>query len=171
MKIRAMIHHFHGGTSLVTVPEGRDVRQALDDIWTALNVETPDKGDFIVNSGQPGDLISIVGYCPFGARHAVCESVGFTTFMTTEFAVRHVADRTSVVDGVRIYDPECRFAAQSEPDVFDPSEALHLTGDESDPHPNCDCCGHRPASVHEASASFCPTCYEAGAGRDDRDQS
>jgi len=37
------------------------------------------------------------------------------------------------------------------------------------PTSDCGCCG-RPASVHEAYQSFCPTCYEAGAASDDRDQ-
>ena len=180
MKIAAMIHHFHGGTSLVTIPEGRNVRQACDDVWATLNDPgEPSDGDVIVNSGQPGDLISFVGIIPFAQRHAVVESTGFTTFMTTEFAVRHVADRTTVLHGARIYglkpspEPEDGQVDDAGPDdVHDPSEALHLSPSDLDPDSaTCACCGHRPASIHESSSSFCHTCYEAGAARDDRDQS
>ncbi len=164
MKIAAMIHHFHGGTSLVTVPEGRTVRQACDDVWATLNDPgEPSDGDVIVNSGQPGDLISFVGRTPFAQRHAVVESTGFTTFMTTEFAVRHVADRTTVLHGARIYG----LKPSPEPEDGQVDDA----GPQSDEPTPCACCGHRPASIHESSSSFCHTCYEAGAARDDRDQS
>ena len=193
MKIRAMIQHFHGGTSLVSVPEGPKgltCRQTLDVVWDKLNADdesNPDS-DVIVNSGQPGDIITFVGRCPFAQRHPAVESEGFTTFMTTEFAVRHVADRTTLIDGVRIYDPESRLIgimttqpSDDSTEVFDPSASNHLSPSDLNPDDTgtsmvngelaCQCCGDREATIHESSQSFCPTCYEAGAGRDDRDQS
>lgn len=176
MTVTAMIQHFHGGTSLITVPVGRNVRQTLDDIWTGLNDESPAEGDFIVNSGQPGDLITFIGHCPFMQRHAVVESEGFTTFMTTTFAIKHVADRTAIIDGVRIYDPNHSLVGitttgsdgpDDESDVFDPSAENHvLPSDLVASTPLCESCGDREALIHESGKGFCPTCYEAGAGDD-----
>lgn len=171
MTLRAMIHHFHGGTSLVSVPEGNNIQQVLDDVWTALNAEEPAEDDLVVNSGQPGDLVSFLRSNSL-VRHAVCESEGFSVFCTTKFAVKHVLDRTSIVDGVRIYDPEGRFRPSSDPKVFDPSEGTHLDGSGSEADLKdemCLCCGNRPAEIFEpnsATDGYCLTCYRT----DDRDQ-
>lgn len=54
---------------------------------------------------------------------------------------------------------------------LDLGDAREYTGPgEPSPVALCSCCNDRIATIHEASQSFCATCYEAGAARDDRDQ-